>query len=234
MSDTDLTERVQQLEIENARLRRQLDQWGMPGTLRHQVRNALGLMRAILRLSVESKTAVDDFAAHVEGRFDALLRVQSMLMSSPDGTADLFALVSNELVAHAVQIGDTTTLGGPDMRIEARTAELLGLVVHELVMNAIKFGALSAPRGQVDVSWTAEASRLVLTWVERGCEHPVASPRPRGFGSEAIEGMLPYQLKAESRLDFTADGLHCTVAIPIESRSRHAGEADADRPISRP
>lgn len=217
MSDAHLTQKVADLEAENGRLRRLLDRQGMPSTLRHQVRNALGLMRVILRRSSDSKATVEDFAAHLEGRFDALLRVQTTLLSSPDGGANFYTLVLNELTAHVHPDDDKVSIDGPDVRIEARHAELLGLVIHELATNAVKFGALTASRGRLEVSWrlVPEPHRLVLTWRESGLTRGDDIPTFRGFGTDAIEGMLPYQIKADSTIAFRPDGLLCTIAVPL-------------------
>ncbi len=37
----------------------------------------------------------------------------------------------------------------------------------------------------------------------------------RGYGTELIERALPYQLKAETELIFTQDGVHCTLVLPL-------------------
>ena len=222
MSDDDQGHRIERLEAENVRLRRLLDQQGMPRHLRHQTRNALGLMRAVLRRSAEGKTDVQDYMAHVEGRFDAMLRVQTALLSSPDGCIDLASLIANELLAQTIKEGKRALLAGPPLRLEARQAELLGLVLHELATNAIKFGAMTTPTGQIDVTWKLDSSaqRLVLAWAENGRAPSGAPSSFRGFGTEAIEGMLPYQLKAESTLEFLSEGLRCTIVLPLSSLER--------------
>lgn len=226
MSD-DAPDRIRHLEDENARLRRLLEQNGMPGALRHQVRNGLGLMRAVLRRSVEGKLNVEDYAAHLEGRFDALLRVQTLLLSSPDGCIDLNTLVLDELLSHAIQDGDRAKVSGSDVRIEARQAELLGLVLHELATNAIKFGALMSSEGYIEVAWTIEPCRkLRLVWAETGCRRSNSTPASHGFGMEAINKMLPYQLQAESLVEFLSEGLRCTIIVPLGALdSRAKGES---------
>lgn len=216
MSEADQADSIRDLQTENARLRRLLERQGVPSTLRHQVRNALGLMRAIARRSAESKTTIEDFVAHLDGRFDALLRVQTALLSGPDGTAELSRLVDDELLAQAIYEGERATITGPSIRLEARQAELIGLVLHELATNAVKYGAMTMPQGHIEVSWTLTPQRtLILTWAESG---RIGQPSSfRGFGIEAIEGMLPYQLKADSKLEFLSEGLRCTIVLPIAS-----------------
>jgi two-component sensor histidine kinase len=40
--------------------------------------------------------------------------------------------------------------------------------------------------------------------------------RRKGYGRELIERALPYQLGAESRLDFEPDGIRCTIAVSLQ------------------
>lgn len=218
MSDDNSHRRVAELEAENLRLRRTLDENGLPSTLRHQIRNILGVLRAIMRRSAETATSVADYAAHLEGRFDALLRVQSQVLSSPDTRVDLHTLVANELLAHVVRDGEKARISGDDVRLPARTAEVLALALHELATNAIKFGPLSHQTGHVDIRWASEQPQtLTLTWTETGGTIPVQQPSVRGFGMEALEGMLPYQLNANAKIDFRPEGLACTFRLPLEA-----------------
>lgn len=216
MSDDSKDGRIRALEQENARLRGLLDQQGVPESLRHQVRNALSIFRTLVRRSTASSSSVAEYVAHLEGRIDAILRVQAQIMSSPKGGVDLRALIANELLAHVVREGEKATIAGPDIRVPARTAEYLGLALHELVTNAIKFGSLPLSTGRIAIAWRVDPGEggLTLTWSEEGSNAPVPAPTARGFGMEALEAMLPYQLKAETRLDFRPEGLLCTIRLP--------------------
>lgn len=217
MSSTDEAKQIRQLQADNARLRRLLEQQDLPSSLRHQVRNALGLMRSIALRSAETKDSIEDFIAHLDGRFDALLRVQTAMLSNRDGRADLTMLIADELMAQTIQEGSQATITGPIVRLDAQQAELIGLAVHELATNAVKFGAMTVSHGRIEVSWTFSPSNtLTLVWAENGRADPPSSFR--GFGMEAIEGMLPYQLRAESKLEFLSEGLRCTIMLPLALR----------------
>src|SRR5581483_2087957 len=72
---------------------------------RRQVRDLLAVTRAIVRRTAPAYDSVEDFAAHLDGRLDALARVQEILMRvRPDGGdgadgadgADLAEVVSGE------------------------------------------------------------------------------------------------------------------------------------------
>lgn len=218
MSDDEQSARIRRLEVENARLRDLLDGSGRPCALRHPVRNTLALLRAILRRSAEGKTSVEDFVAHLEGRFDALLRVQTAVSMHPDGQVDLATLVSDEFLAQTIEEGARATIDGQPVRLDPHQAELLGLAIHELATNALKFGALTALGGHIDVSWSVSADRrLILVWTESGHRPDAPQRSVRGFGMEAIETMLPCRLGAETELEFMAEGLRCTLIVPIEA-----------------
>jgi two-component sensor histidine kinase len=210
--------RIEDLEHDNARLRRLLDSQNVPASLRHQVRNMLGLMRAILRRSAESSSSLAEYAAHVEGRFDALLRVQTLLINALDAGVSLHSLLADELMAHVIHEGDQATIDGPPIGLGPKSAQLLGLAFHELATNAVKFGAMTTPSGRIRISWTiAEGAQPILTliWTETGLATPAVSPTFRGFGVEALEKMLNFELKAVSALEFRPSGLYCTIRLPL-------------------
>lgn len=50
-----------------------------------------------------------------------------------------------------------------------------------------------------------------------------AAPRRSGYGREFIERALPYQLNAVTKLEFTPDGVRCSVELPLERSNRVGG-----------
>lgn len=99
----DPAERLAALEADNARLRRLLDEVGRPDSLRHGMRNTMAMNRTVLHRSAESCADVETYLAHLDGRFAALMRVQSATHTF--GDADLHALISDELMFHRVREG---------------------------------------------------------------------------------------------------------------------------------
>ena len=129
---------------------------------------------------------------------------------------DLEAILRDEMRAAALG-EERVRLSGPPLRLPARTAEMMALAVHELTTNAIKFGALAAPGGTVAVAWDlepGEPSWLRLRWSEAG-GRPARAPRRKGFGSELIDRMLPYSLRARTRVEHRAEGLCCEIDLPL-------------------
>ncbi|MGI4765359.1 MAG: sensor histidine kinase [Janthinobacterium lividum] len=223
MSNDDLIHQIKGLEADNARLRRLLDRQGAPGGLRHQVRNTLASVREFVRRSAETSDNVEDYAAHLDGRLDAVLRVQSAIANgSPDGEVGLHTLVADELLTQAIAEGRRAAVAGPSVVLRPFAAGAFALAVHELATNAVKFGAMTVPEGLIDVSWSVAAGkdgepRLTWAWMESGLSDLSPTPTRRGFGMELIERSLRYQLDATTELLFTPTGLHCTIGLPLLS-----------------
>jgi two-component sensor histidine kinase len=82
----------------------------------------------------------------------------------------------------------------------------------------VKYGAFSNDAGRVLIEWTVEPApegrRVVLHWREINGP-PVVPPTRTGFGSQMIERGLAHELEADVSLDYRADGLICTISIPL-------------------
>lgn len=212
--------RIEELEAENRRLRRFLDEKGLPAEQRHQMRNTLAMLRAIIRRSAESSESVETYAAHLDGRLDAVARVLNALMRNlPEGVS-LHSLVADELLAHLAREGEQVTISGPSLRLRPGAAEVFAMAIHELAVNAVEHGALTVPQGGIDISWTLTASdgaapTLTLVWTESGLEALPPEPARRGFGTEVLERSLRYELKADTELAFAPEGLRCTIRLPL-------------------
>lgn len=214
--------RIAELEAENRRLRRFLDDKGLPAEQRHQMRNTLAMLRAIIRRSAETSDSVESYAAHLDGRLDAISRVLGALLRNlPDGVS-LHGLVADELLAHLAREGEQVTIAGPGLQLRSGAAEIVALAIHELAVNAIEHGALTVPHGRIAVTWrvapAGAGQRLTFVWKEEGLETLPAAPPRRGFGSEVLERSLRYELKAETALAYEPDGLRCTIDLPMMPR----------------
>lgn len=224
----DLTDQLAALCADNARLRRLLDEAGMPDSLRHGVRNTLAMLRTIMRRSAESAQDIDIYVAHLEGRLGALTRVQAT--TDAFGEADLHTLISDELMSHLVREGEQATITGPRVRLRPKAAIVLALALHELTSNGIEHGSLVLPLGRVTVSWRVEQSDpepvLALIWKEAGGSE-MTKPTHRGFGTTLLEDMLAYELEAQSALTYEQDGLRCALSIPLAARIGRLVEVEA-------
>ena len=213
-------DRLAAVEADNARLRRLLDEAGVPDNLRHALRDTVATVRTIMRRSAETSSDVDNFVAHLEGRLDSLMRINAR--TDAFGEADLHLLVADELMFHLVREGERAAIEGPALRLRPKAARALSLAIHELVSNAIEHGPLDAPAGAIDLRWVLEPEAggpvLTLSWTERGGEIDPDAPVRHGFGREVLETMLAYELGAQTQLVFARTGLRCTISLPFTDR----------------
>jgi PAS domain S-box-containing protein len=190
--------------------------------LHHRTRNLLAVVQSIALQTLRTSASLEGFGDEFESRLQALSRVQGLLARADREAVDLRALVEAELEAHGDGGADPgkARVEGPPVALPAGYAQTLALALHELATNAVKYGALKQPAGRLAVTWAVEGDgrRVLIEWREGGV--PMAEdapPRRKGYGTELIERALPYQLGAETRLEFGADGVRCAIVVPVET-----------------
>jgi two-component sensor histidine kinase len=184
--------------------------------LQHRTRNLLSLVQAIERQTVKSSRSLADFSPQFESRLAALSRVQGVLARTDQGPIELEQIVRAELEAHGASEG--VEIEGPAVELAPNAAQALALALHELATNAVKYGALQKS-GRLEVVWELRENdgdrRVRLEWRESNV--PLSGPPGRkGYGRELIERALPYQLNAVTNFELAADGVRCSVEIPLE------------------
>lgn len=189
--------------------------------LQHRVKNVLGVVRSIVSQTVETSASLDEFARHFDGRLSALARTQTSLARHGNLGVELEELIAEELLSHAPAEDGQITMSGPSIRIGDRAAEALGLAVHELATNAVKYGAFANPQGRVSVAWTLPQvggeRRLHLEWKEDTVAVIDPDPKRVGFGREFLERGLPFELGADTALEFRPGGLRFVLDAPLGS-----------------
>ena len=192
--------------------------------LQHRVRNIMAQIRSITARTGERAESVVDYADLMAGRLMTLARVQALLTREANVGARIVDIVHDELAAQAAH-AQQYTLDGPGLVLAPKAAELLTLAVHELTTNALKYGGLSVPEGRVTVRWGTDyrcgTPWLGLDWLEEGApDRPPPNPSPprwRGFGSELIEGRIPYELGGRGELSIGPGGARCRLEFPLQS-----------------
>jgi two-component sensor histidine kinase len=189
--------------------------------LQHRTRNLLALVQSIAERSARSATSIPAFIADLTDRLHALSRAESIAPNPEGGMVDIRSLVETELSAHLPRSGSVSRIriDGAPLSIPAESAQPLVLALHELATNAVKYGALGQKQAELEIEWhmeqNVEKPEVVLQWQERSVQMPAANAqRRRGYGTELIERALPYQLSAETKLEFGADGVRCVVRVP--------------------
>jgi PAS domain S-box-containing protein len=199
-------------------LRRREEEWQklMVAELQHRVRNLIGMVRSVARLSAPSHRHVDEYVDHLIGRLQAMGRTQSTLTRSPGRSVDLAELVREELLVHAVQ-PEQCHVEGPEVALSPHAAEIVTLAVHELATNSIKYGALG-DTGYIRIMWTTSQrdSRewVVLRWQETAAVRKTKNVR-KGFGRRLIEERVPYELQGAGRFTIHDTGVMAELEFPL-------------------
>jgi two-component sensor histidine kinase len=179
--------------------------------LRHRVNNSLALALAFASQTKRSAPEPEVFFAAFQSRLKALARAHDILSSGRRGDCQLPHLAKSAL-EEFVERG-AISLTGAHCCVPSASCVPLVLALHELATNAVKHGALSAPGGEVALSWTIcnedARSDVALQWVESGGP-PVERPTRKGLGSRLLVRQSGLD---EVSLEFAPTGLQCTMVV---------------------
>jgi PAS domain S-box-containing protein len=185
----------------------------------HRAKNALATARAALRLT--RAPTLEAFVQEVDGRIGALAQALVLLSTTQWQGVDLADLLQGELAPFLGSAGrrnePRAVLSGPPAFIGAAAVQPLAMAVHELATNATKYGALSAPKGVLTLTWDIIGSppeRLRLDWRERGGPPVQAPPADAGFGTRVLNATLARQLGGTIIQHWEASGLTCEIEVP--------------------
>ena len=181
--------------------------------LDHRVKNILGNVSAIARLSSNRAGSVGELVESLDGRIQAISRAHGLLRRGAWESANLAELADEAL--SPFRSSGNIELASEPVRVVPELAQSLALILHELATNAVKYGALSTPRGRVKVLWSRlSAGQLRFVWQEFG--GPRASPPTRkGFGLTILQTAAA-DLGAIANSDFRAEGFVYTLQGPFE------------------
>jgi PAS domain S-box-containing protein len=187
--------------------------------LNHRVKNSLATVQAIAAQSLRGPDVPEEARERFLARLIALARANDLLVAERWHGASLSAIAAQVASPYAgTADAERFRIEGPPVELSPKAAIALALALHELATNAAKYGALSAPGGRVELSWSLEgegaAARLRLTWREVGGP-PASQPTKTGFGSRLLERGLSTELRAKVNLDYRPSGLVFTLTAPM-------------------
>lgn len=189
--------------------------------LGHRLKNNLAMTQSIVQLTLRNAPDVETALTTLGDRLATLGRAHDLLISSPANVADLRSVFANALVGLEGRDG-RINVAGPNLELDSPASLALAMVLHELVTNAVKYGALSVPDGVVDVHWRVDeveaAPTLHLTWRERNGP-PVEPPKRVSLGTRLIRQTVRTDLGGEVDLDYSREGLTCTITAPLARNS---------------
>ena len=186
----------------------------MIAELNHRVRNILSLVRGLVAQSKDTANSVEEFAAILGGRIQALARAHDQITNLNWAPVALRHLLESEAGAYLGARAGRVRMEGPDVALDPKAFATLALVVHEMMTNSAKYGALADSTGQVQVIWRLDpGASLVIDWKESGGP-PVQPPSRRGFGTTIIERSVPFDLKGDAEIRFDLLGVQARFVIP--------------------
>jgi PAS domain S-box-containing protein len=208
----DITER------KDAELRQKL----LLDELNHRVKNTLATVQSLALQTLRGAGSPEQFRRTFEARLIALSKAHNLLTTRNWEGVNIAEIVNEQLEPYAADPARLVLAGDP-VKLTPRAALTLSMVVHELATNAAKYGALSTPRGRVEVRWSVDRTVASpdspgvarLTWSESGGP-PVTPPARPGFGSKLIERSTS-ELDGTAQLDFMPAGLRYCLTLPLSS-----------------
>ncbi|HZP75553.1 MAG TPA: response regulator [Pseudolabrys sp.] len=215
----DITDR-KEAEERQALLAREVD---------HRAKNALALVQSIVRLT-RAKT-LPTYIDAVEGRIKALSSAHTVLSHSRWQGASLTSLINEEFAPYRTGDAGRIRLEGPEFLLQPSAAQTLALALHELATNAAKYGALSALKGCVSLTWDVNDGDLVMRWSERGGP-PAMKPATAGFGTRIILASIEQQLSGKAKFEWSREGLNCELSVPLAQKIEQAERAALVRPVA--
>ncbi len=190
--------------------------------LHHRMKNMLTMVTAIVRQSLRSADSLAVAEAAIGARLVAMAKAHDVLLKADWQAADLATVIRAAVEQHCNPAGRIAAQGEA-LQIVSAAILPLSLLFNELCTNATKYGALSKDDGAVTISWTTDATNLVLCWVEKGGP-PVVPPHLKSFGVRLIESGIPRQIGGTGLLSFPPPGAVFELTVPL-ARLQPVGEA---------
>ena len=182
--------------------------------LNHRVKNTLATVQSIAHQTLREGVAGREARERLTERLLALSAAHNVLTRENWESAEL-----SEIALEAVRPYDDRktrriVLEGPPARISPSAALALSMALHELCTNALKYGALSQPRGRVEIRWTRDGEAVSLEWNESGGPK-VEQPSRKGFGSRLLGQGLAAELGTKAEILYDSSGLICRIRAPL-------------------
>ncbi|WP_299815841.1 PAS domain-containing protein [uncultured Roseibium sp.] len=183
--------------------------------LTHRSKNLLAVIQAMARQTAARSDTTDGFVESFSARLQAMAASHDLLVSQSWYGADLRELIVAQLSQSIDPTSPRISLKGVSHTITAEAAQNLGLALHELITNAAKYGALSVVDGKLAISWEQHGDKILLDWKESGGPE-VSEPKRNGFGRMLLEKLVGPSLDGEVKIDFSPEGVNCTIEIPVK------------------
>jgi two-component sensor histidine kinase len=197
----------------------------LAGEMSHRVKNLLAIASGLTAITSRSTSSTVEMARELTQRLTALGRAHDLIRPLPghEGKAALLGDLLSVLLAPYDDLGAFSgriRVSVPRMGVGEASANTLALVVHELATNSLKYGALSAPKGMLDVSCALPDAEIVIVWRETGGPPVVAPQGVGGFGSKLVSRSMSFELGGSIERQWLQEGLVATIKINKDRLAR--------------
>jgi PAS domain S-box-containing protein len=215
----DITERKQREEKVHLLMRE----------VNHRAKNMLSVVDAIARQTATKNP--EDFIERFSERIQALSANQDLLVRNEWNGVEVEDLVHAQLAHFGDLVGTRITVHGAKLRLKPPSAQAIGLALHELATNAGKYGALSADKGRVDISWGIVGDTFTMSWTERDGPQVYPTQR-RGFGTVVMQAMAERSVDGKVDLDYAPSGVTWRLTCPAVNTLGPNGDSQSHmRPL---
>jgi two-component sensor histidine kinase len=189
--------------------------------LSHRSKNLLAIIQSVARQVARQTDNFDNFEPAFSARLAALAGTHDLLVAGGWSGVDIRDLVRTQLLPFIAENEMRVSAKGPELILNPKAAEQLGLALHELATNAAKYGALSCPKGTVEIAWELEdkGSALNFSWKERNGPTRGAAPEHRGFGTVVLTKAVPFSLDGRASLEFPPEGATWVIVAPLDQKT---------------
>lgn len=184
----------------------------------HRSKNLLAIIQSIATQTGRYSDTLADFLTRFRGRLHSLASSQDLVTSSNWRGARLHDLVSGQVERYGANSEQNLRFDGENPYLNPNAALHIGLAMHELAVNSVSYGALSRPRGFVEVTahmvQPPEGDKaLSLVWREDIGSQDGRRNQKR-FGSVALERVVPASLNGTSLLEISDNRLEYRLIVP--------------------
>lgn len=189
----------------------------------HRVKNVFAVTESIVRLTAGRAESSMDLAESLSRRLGALAEAHALARGTSleeDSEVDLNELLGVIIRPFQDAASSRVALSGPAVGCGPHSASALALVIHELATNAAKYGALTRPSGRVQIDWSRDEDKIVLTWRETSGPRIDSAPETDGFGSTLIRRTVTRQFRGELDEQWQPEGFVCRMTLSAEKLAR--------------
>jgi two-component sensor histidine kinase len=189
--------------------------------INHRIKNLFSVTAGLISLSAKASTNVDELAADLRSRLQALARAHDLTLPDPSNDTEdsksatrVIALIRTIVAPHEHAQASRIAISGSDAPLSGSALTSLALLLHELTTNAAKYGALSSPSGRLTIEVSTIGELLNVKWDERGSKPVPEAVAREGFGAILEKAVLTGLGGTISR-DWNSNGLSLSLKIPL-------------------